>query len=183
MILLEQTDWVRSTEITASGLKPYLGLASTDTDLDTEIGIALNAAARMFEKRTGRIIAAQTLTQKHDLASIISHRGMRLVLGPVSSITSVSEVDTDGNETALATTKYYYDEFLQSVIFVDGVDYAFSEDVVGATVEASITSPTVDDDAVLAVYGLATKWITEGVDVEAIIGVNRFQSASLMSAL
>ena len=188
MILLFQDSWVRATDLTTAKLKPYVGLVSTETSLDTQLTLALDAAARMFEKRTGRLCAAQTIRQKHDITTIFAHRGMRLVLGPVDSVTSVTEVDKDGNATALASTKWYYDEFLQSVVFTDGVDDTFSDDVIGAELEASITQGqdgnlVFDKETELAIYALAAKWVTDTVDVDAIIGAGRFQSASLMSAM
>ncbi len=91
--------------ITLAEYKAYAGI--TGTDLDTQLAVLLSIAQEQVRSMAGRSItdgfesASRTLVLDGN-----GQNALQLVEWPVTSITSVSEIDDQGTATAYATTDY-----------------------------------------------------------------------------
>ena len=93
---------VAATELVTIAEARQQARSDSDTDLDTELTRLITVARNHVEKYCGIRIGAQTIVAKCDSFDDLA----RLPDAPVTSITSITYVDTDGVTQTLATSVY-----------------------------------------------------------------------------
>lgn len=93
---------VPATELVTIAEARQQARSDSDTDLDTELTRLITVARNHTEKYCGIRIGAQTIVAKCDSFDDLA----RLPDAPVTSITSITYVDTDGVTQTLATSVY-----------------------------------------------------------------------------
>lgn len=93
---------VAATELVTIAEARQQARSDTDTDLDAELTRLITVARNHVESYCGIRIGAQTIVAKCDSFNDLA----RLPDAPVSSITSIAYVDTDGNPQTLSTEVY-----------------------------------------------------------------------------
>lgn len=90
--------------LTRSEVKNYLKIASGITADDSLIDSLIVAARNVVQRYTRRLLITQTVTEKRDKLTELN--SFPLFWGPVTSITSVSYLDTAGASQTLSTSVY-----------------------------------------------------------------------------
>lgn len=119
-----------ASAINLADLKDHLRLTSSDED--GLLAFYADAASRLFEIKTRRVLIQRTFRlEQPDFPGILDERGIELPFAPVSAVSSVQYYETDGTLTTWGSSNYYLDtvRLLPRVVLAPDKTY-----------------PTVDDD-------------------------------------
>lgn len=89
--------------VTVAQAKAQLGIAASNTDHDTVLTALIKQARERFEHESNYIVATGTFTIKTD---DLGEDEIEIPLRPVTSITSITYVDTSGNTQTFSGSKY-----------------------------------------------------------------------------
>ena len=100
-----------SEPLSRSEVKNYLKIAPGITADDSLIDSMIVAARNVVQRYTRRLLITQTITEKRDKLTEYSTgvsllNSFPLYWGPVTSVTSVTYLDTSGNSQTLSTSVY-----------------------------------------------------------------------------
>jgi uncharacterized phiE125 gp8 family phage protein len=110
--------------VTTADLRKHLRYATTTTEQDTELVGFLNAAHEYAQGYCNQSFGSQTL----ELALDAFPEGpIKLDSGPVTAITSVKYIDTDGVEQTLSSTLYTLDSYSMTAYVTEAFNTTWPE--------------------------------------------------------
>ncbi len=135
----EITSQAAAEPLTVEEAKTFLNLTSNDHD--ALIAILIQAAREHVEKMTGLLLLSQTVKQYWDEWPVKYDGNLKLStwelgLSPVSSVTSIQYLDTNGATQTWATTNYTADVKSRParIVPTDAVYYPSLDDVPNAVI-------------------------------------------------
>lgn len=153
--------------VSTSEAKAHLRV--THSDEDTYIGTLIQAATKYIEQYTGRSFEERTLRLYLDKFS----PSIQLPRGPVTAVTSVQYIDTDGVLQTVASSVYTTDLISdpQWIVRLQDEVWPTTQDVINAVrvnYTAGETSPADIKHAVLLLVG---KWYDKREDGSSMSGL------------
>ena len=167
--------------ITSANIKTKLGIASSDTSVDSQIGWMIPAARRQVESRIGRSLITQTWKMHLDTFPNV----IRLPKGKAQTLTHVKYTASDGTLTTISASEYQSDLLSDVPRIAPAYGYEWPQpktDTFNAVEVQWVAgygdaASSVPEDIIEALYRIVGHWINNQVAIEQGVTITRIPFA------